>query len=168
MGSLRKEIPFVQESFGEYAYRMPNTATERTTLSQALRPNIFPVLRYRDAQAALDWLKRAFDFQEKAVHRGEDGTIHHAELRLGDGLIMFGQHDDGGWMGGDPPNALASTLSIYAVVADPDAHHDRAKAAGAQIVRDLADQPYGSREYSARDLEGNLWSFGTYDPYTPE
>ena len=69
-------------------------------------------------------------------------------------------------MGGEAPNALASTVSIYAVVADPDAHHDRAKAAGAQIVRQLADQPYGSREYSARDLEGNLWSFGTYDPYS--
>jgi uncharacterized glyoxalase superfamily protein PhnB len=135
-------------------------------LSDVLRPNIFAALRYRDAQAALDWLKQAFGFQEKAVHRGEDGGIQHAELRLGDGLIMFGQYDDGGWMGGEPPNALASTVSIYAVVADPDAHHDRAKAAGAQIVRDLADQPYGSREYSARDLEGNLWSFGTYDPYT--
>ena len=51
------------------------------------------------------------------------------------------------------------------MVPDPDAHYTRAKAAGAQIVRELVDQPYGSREYSARDLEGNLWSFGSYDPY---
>ncbi len=137
-------------------------------MNQALRPNIFPALRYRDAQAALDWLKHAFGFQEQAVHRGEDGTIHHAELRLGDGLIMFGQYDDEGWMGGEPPNALASTLSIYAVIPDPDAHYDHARAAGAQIVRQLADQPYRSREYGARDLEGNLWSFGTYDPYAAE
>jgi uncharacterized glyoxalase superfamily protein PhnB len=78
---------------------------------------------------------------------------------------MLGQSDPSGWMGGEPPNALASTVSIYAVVADPDAHHARAAAAGARIVRELADQPYGSREYSARDREGNLCSFGTYDPY---
>jgi uncharacterized glyoxalase superfamily protein PhnB len=133
-----------------------------------MKPNIFPALRYRDAQAALDWLKQAFAFQEQSVHRGEDGTIQHAELRFGDGLIMFGQYDDAGWMGGEQPNALASTLSIYVVVPDPDGHYIRAKASGAQIVRDLADQPYGSREYSARDLEGNLWSFGTYDPYAAE
>jgi uncharacterized glyoxalase superfamily protein PhnB len=137
-------------------------------LSQALLPNIFPALRYRDGQAALDWLKRAFGFQEKAVHRGEDGTIQHAELLLGDGLIMFGQYSEEGWMGGQPPNPLASTVSIYAAVDDPDAHHHRAKAAGARIVRELVDQPYGSREYSARDLEGNLWSFGTYNPHNVE
>jgi uncharacterized glyoxalase superfamily protein PhnB len=130
-----------------------------------MRPNIFPALRYRDANAALEWLKRAFGFEEKAVYRGDDGAIHHAELRLGDGLIMFGGYDEDGFLGGDPPKPLASTVSIYAVVADPDEHYARAKAAGATIVRELEDQPYGSREFSARDLEGNLWSFGTYDPY---
>jgi uncharacterized glyoxalase superfamily protein PhnB len=56
-------------------------------------------------------------------------------------------------------------VSLYVVVPDPDAHHDRAVAADADIVRELEDQPYGSREYSLRDPEGNLWSFGTYDPY---
>jgi uncharacterized glyoxalase superfamily protein PhnB len=53
---------------------------------------------------------------------------------------------------------------LYVVVDDPDAHHERAKAAGAEIVRELEDQDYGSRDYSARDPEGNLWSFGTYNP----
>ena len=78
---------------------------------------------------------------------------------------MFGNHNDSGWLGGVPPQALASTVSIYAVVSDPDEHYRRARDAGAQIVREIEDTPYGSREYSARDLEGNLWSFGTYDPY---
>jgi uncharacterized glyoxalase superfamily protein PhnB len=64
-----------------------------------------------------------------------------------------------------PPQPLASTISIYAVIDDPDAHHGKARAAGARVVRELEDTPYGSREYSARDLEGNLWSFGTYDRY---
>jgi uncharacterized glyoxalase superfamily protein PhnB len=133
---------------------------ERELMTQ----NIFPALRYRDADAALEWLKRAFGAEEHAVHRGDDGSITHAELRLGDGLVMFGQHSDSGWMGGNPPDALASALSLYLVVRDPDAHHARAVAAGGRVVRELEDTPYGSREYSVRDIEGNLWSFGTYDP----
>lgn len=54
---------------------------------------------------------------------------------------------------------------IYVAVSDPDEHYARAKAAGAAITRELCDQPYGSREYGARDLEGNAWSFGTYNPH---
>jgi uncharacterized glyoxalase superfamily protein PhnB len=134
-------------------------------MTEQAHPNIFPAVRYRDANEALDWLKRAFGFEEKAVHRGEDGSIQHAELRLGAGIVMFGQYSDAGWMGGNAPDPLASTLSIYAVVDDVDAHYERARAAGAQIVRELESMDYGSREYSARDIEGNLWSFGTYDPY---
>lgn len=126
-----------------------------------MRPNIFPALHYRDPEAALEWLKRAFGFEEKAVYRGDDGGIQHAELRLGDGLVMFGgvPADEPRSDGAHPP------VTIYAVVSDPDGHYERARAADAEIVRELADQPYGSREYSARDPEGNLWSFGTYDPY---
>jgi uncharacterized glyoxalase superfamily protein PhnB len=136
-------------------------------MGETIHPNIFPTLRYRDASAAIDWLQRAFGFEERAVYRGEDGTVHHAQMRLGAGLVMLGQHRDGGWLGGTTPDALASTQGIYVVVDDPDAHHDRAAAAGATIVRPLTDEDYGSREYSARDLEDNLWSFGTYDPYRP-
>jgi uncharacterized glyoxalase superfamily protein PhnB len=126
-----------------------------------MRPNIFPALHYRDPNAALEWLKRAFGFEEKAVYRGEDGQIHHAELRLGDGLVMFG-----GMPADAPsPDGAQPAVTIYVVVTDPDRHYERARAAGAEIVRELTDQPYGSREYSARDPEGNQWSFGTYDPY---
>jgi len=78
---------------------------------------------------------------------------------------MLGQFNAAGVMGGHPPDPLASTLSLYLVVADPDAQHDRAKAAGARIVRELTDTEYGSREFTARDLEGNMWSFGTYQPH---
>ena len=137
-------------------------------MTDMAHPNIFPALLYRDASAALEWLGRAFGFEEKAVHRGEDGAIQHAELRLGAGVVMVGEQREAGWMGGRAPDALASPLSLYVVVDDPDAHHDRAAAAGATIVRELADMDYGSREYSARDLEGNLWSFGTYDPCASE
>ncbi len=129
-----------------------------------MRPNIFPALHPRDPEAALEWLKRAFAFEEKAVYRSDDGRIQHAELRLGDGLVMFGgvPTDQPAPEGAQPP------VTIYAVVTDPDGHHARACAAGAEIVRPLADMPYGSREYSARDLDGNLWSFGTYDPHAAD
>jgi uncharacterized glyoxalase superfamily protein PhnB len=130
-----------------------------------LRPNIFPAVRYRDAEAAVDFLKSAFGAREKAVYRGEDGTIQHAELALGAGLVMLGQYSEGGWLGGEAPQPLAGTVSIYIVVEDPDAHFAAARSSGATVVRELEDMSYGSREYSARDPEGNLWSFGTYDPY---
>jgi uncharacterized glyoxalase superfamily protein PhnB len=127
--------------------------------------SIFPTLRYRDADAAVAWLGRAFGFEEQAIHRGEDGTIQHAELRLGSSMIMLGQHRPGGFFGDTPPDPAASGQGIYVVLDDVDAHHDRARAAGADVIQELTDQDYGSREYGARDLEGNLWSFGTYDPF---
>lgn len=65
-----------------------------------------------------------------------------------------------------PTELGAVNQGIYVVVDDADAHYARARAAGAEIVLDIKDQPYGSREYTVRDLEGNLWSFGTYAPRT--
>ena len=62
----------------------------------------------------------------------------------------------------DDPYGKVGTAAVYVAIADPDAHYARAKAAGAEIIRELNDTPYGSREYGARDLEGNAWSFGTY------
>ena len=134
-------------------------------MTDHLRPNIFPAIRYADADAGIDFLKRAFGATEKAVHRGEDGVIQHAELALGAGLVMVGQQREDGKLGGEAPRALASPISLYITVPDPDAHHAIARRAGARVVRELEDMDYGSREYSVRDPEGNLWSFGTYDPY---
>jgi uncharacterized glyoxalase superfamily protein PhnB len=134
-------------------------------MTDPIRPNIFPAVRYADADAGVEFLKAAFGATEKAVHRGDDGVIHHAELALGAGLVMVGQHRQDTKHAGEPPNPLASTIGLYVVVEDPDGHHATARGAGASIVRELQDMDYGSREYSARDLEGNLWSFGTYDPY---
>jgi uncharacterized glyoxalase superfamily protein PhnB len=126
--------------------------------------NIIPALRYLDADAGVEFLKAAFGAEEKEVHRDDDGAIRHAELRLRGDLVMVGQAAEEGWLGGEPARPLASTVSLYVVVDDPDAHHERAVAAGATVVRPLEDMEYGSREYSVRDPEGNLWSFGTYDP----
>jgi uncharacterized glyoxalase superfamily protein PhnB len=120
--------------------------------------NLIPVLRYKDCPAAIEWLVNAFGFERKSVHEGEGGTIDHAELAHGDGIVMLGSD-----RGSDDRFATGPSL-IYAVVEDPDAHHDRAKAAGAEIWMELTDQDYGSREYAAKDPEGNVWSFGTYRP----
>jgi len=114
-------------------------------------PNIYPFTRFADADAALEWLALAFGFEQRDVYRSDDGTIQHAEISLGPGIVMFGQ--------GDP-----ASQGIYVAVEDADAHYERAKAAGAEIVREIEDTDYGSREYTARDLEGHVWSFGTYRP----
>jgi len=127
--------------------------------------NIFPALRYRDADTALAWLAEAFGAEQRDVYRDRDGRISHAELKLGEGLIMFGAYDEDGFLGGGPPDPRAGTISLYIAVRDPDALHARATQAGAEVVRELTDTGYGSREFSLRDPEGNLWSFGTYNPH---
>jgi uncharacterized glyoxalase superfamily protein PhnB len=93
-----------------------------------------------------------------AVHRDDKGTIAHATMAWEDDLFMFS-----GSKGAGDPFDLGPSV-IYVAVDDPDAHHDRAVAAGAELVMELTDQDYGSREYAARDLEGNVWCFGTYRP----
>jgi uncharacterized glyoxalase superfamily protein PhnB len=122
--------------------------------------SIFPVLKYAHAHSAIDFLERAFGFERHAVYDGENGGVAHAELRFGDEYVMLGSTGEGD----ERFNQGAGHASVYVVVDDPDAHHARAKEAGATIERELSDQDYGSREYTARDPEGNLWSFGTYRP----
>lgn len=122
---------------------------------------VYPALRYHDARAAIEWLDTAFGFSAKDVHDGPDGTVAHAELLAGDGLVMLGSEP----ATPDPQfGEHAGREWTYVSVADPDALHARAVAAGAEIARPLEDTDYGSREFSARDPEGNLWSFGTYAP----
>jgi uncharacterized glyoxalase superfamily protein PhnB len=126
-------------------------------------PNIFPFFRYDDPDGALEWLARAFGFEEKAVARGRDDAIVHAEMRFGPGVIAFGPSKDDP-LGMGTPRALGGVnQGTYVYVQDLEAHYRRAVEAGAEIVRPFEETDYGSKEYTARDLEGNLWSFGTYD-----
>jgi uncharacterized glyoxalase superfamily protein PhnB len=115
---------------------------------------ISPIVPYRDLEAAIDFLCEAFGFERHELHRGENGTLQHVELRFGDDVIMPTDNASG-----EPGHA-----ALYVVVPDADAHHDRAKAAGADVFMELRDTDYGSRDYAARDLEGNAWYFGTYRP----
>lgn len=121
--------------------------------------SVFPAFKYDDAPAAIDFLKQAFGFEPGLVVPGPDGTIAHAELGLGGGGVMLGSRQ--------PKPAepwFEAPFGVYVVIEDIEAHYERAKAAGARIVRPLADTEYGSREYSALDHEGRVWSFGTYRP----
>ena len=130
-----------------------------TAIAQQGIPNIFPAFRYQNAPAAIIWLEKAFGFKRQMEVPGPDGTIAHAQLALGPGVIMLGSAHD------DPNNAWAAErIGVYVYVENLDEHFARAKGAGAQIVRELKDTPYGSREYSVKDPEGFLWSFGTYRP----
>jgi len=116
-------------------------------------PSVFPGLRYRDEQAAMAWLERAFGFARHAVFTDDDGDVVHAEMRLGPGIVMIGAAPES-----------EEGFNVYVHVEDVDAHHARAVSAGAEITRPLADTGYGSREYGARDLDGHYWYFGTYLP----
>jgi uncharacterized glyoxalase superfamily protein PhnB len=124
---------------------------------------VYPILGYRDLEAAIDWLIRVFSFEPLAVYKNEQGDFVHIELRLGDGVIMptrFNKDGDSD----NPWSRPIATQGIYVGLDGLDSHYERAVAEGAEVFRPLADTAYGSREYSARDLEGNLWSFGTYRP----
>ncbi len=131
------------------------------------KANIIPALRYRDAAKAIDWLGTAFGFEKHLVVPGEKGAIAHAQLTLGNGMIMLGSVAPGeyGRLLKQPDEVRAVTQSPYVVVPDADTHYARAKAAGAEIVIDIKDEDYGGRGYTCRDLEGHVWNFGTYDPW---
>ncbi|CAM01322.1 putative glyoxalase superfamily protein PhnB [Saccharopolyspora erythraea NRRL 2338] len=126
-------------------------------------PNILPALRYADAAKAWQWLHEAFGFEQRFSVPGPDGTIAHAEMGLGAGTIMFGSASRGAGALIDPDPRKAE-WTVYVWVPDIDAHYERARRAGAEITTELAGTDYGSREYGARDFEGNHWAFGTYLP----
>jgi uncharacterized glyoxalase superfamily protein PhnB len=137
--------------------------------AKATTSTLIPCLRYRDAPEAIDWLCRAFGFEKHLVVPGAGDTIAHAELRFGNGMIMLGSAGKHGGSFDRHQKTVAEvggvgTQSSYVIVDDVDAHLEMARAAGAEIAIDIEDADHG-RGYSCLDLEGNLWSFGSYDPW---
>jgi len=130
-------------------------------------PRIYPTFRYNDASAMIAWFEKAFGFEVRAKYM--DGEyVAHAELAFGSAMIMLGSvRDDayGARVGGP---GQAGGKSTYIAVEDPDAHYERARAAGARIIEEPVDRAYGSREYSCADPEGNIWGFGSYWPKADE
>jgi uncharacterized glyoxalase superfamily protein PhnB len=125
--------------------------------------NCIAFLTYDDAEAAVDWLERAFGFERSSVHEA-NGKLAHAELRFGDGMIMLGPAGKNDFGLKTPRELGAVSQGVYLIVDDIAEQYDRARTSGAEILRELADTDYGSREFMAGDPEGNIWSFGTYRP----
>lgn len=128
-------------------------------------PTFFATLRYRDARKAIQWLSDVFGLERGNIHPVEGVTVDHAEMFIGSGGVMFGSMKDSDYP--LQPGESSKSVGIYVAVDDADAHYERARAAGAEITLPIYDTEYGSREYTARDLEGHLWSFGTYRPAPP-
>lgn len=137
------------------------------TKTRVATPALMPVLSFRDGLRTIEWLCAAFGFEQAMVVAGEDGFVHHCELALGRQLVM------GGSAGGDSTEwkriAHPPGRAMFYVALDEDlhAHCERARAAGAEIVIAIEQKEYGGADYSARDPEGNLWTFGTYVPELP-
>ena len=135
--------------------------------------SLIPSLRYRDAHAAIEWLVRVFGFEKHAVYPGPDNTVAHAQLTFGGtGMVMLGSVDKDSQYSKllvQPDEiGLRETGGLYLVVPDADAVYAKAQAAGARMELDLRDMEYGGRAFTCRDLEGRLWSIGTYDPWQSE
>jgi uncharacterized glyoxalase superfamily protein PhnB len=123
------------------------------------RPTMASGVSYRDPVAALKWLETAFGFEITMVVENPDGSIGHSEMRFGDGLIYVGRewderHRSPANLGGVNTQSLHFQLDK-----ELDPHCERARAAGAVILREPADQFYGDRTYMAMDPEGHVWSF---------
>lgn len=134
------------------------------------RSTVMPCLRYRDAPKAIEWLCSVFGFEQHLVVSNDDGSIAHAQLRFGNGIVMLGSvpkvENAFGRLSTQPDQVGGLvTQSLYLVVSDADAVYRRAKAAGARIELEIKDEDYGGRGFSCRDLEGHLWNVGTYDPW---
>ncbi|HTY49519.1 MAG TPA: VOC family protein [Steroidobacteraceae bacterium] len=129
-------------------------------------PRISASASYQDPARAIDWLCEAFGFEVRLKVQADDGGIVHSELAFGDALVMVaGERDEAG-IAARSPKSLggANTRGLFVYVDDIEAHHARATAAGAVIVRPLATSDYGAdywsdRGYGAADPEGHLWYF---------
>jgi uncharacterized glyoxalase superfamily protein PhnB len=137
------------------------------------RSSIIPALRYRDCVAAIDWLCRAFGFEKQAVYANPDGSIAHAQLIFGGGMLMLGSVHKGDAVGElqtrtvQPDEiGMRETQSPYVFVSDCDAVYTSAKAAGAEMVMDLKEMDYGGKAFTCLDPEGHLWHIGSYDPWS--
>ncbi|RFP08852.1 MULTISPECIES: VOC family protein [unclassified Duganella] len=138
-----------------------------SSIPKQTRSNVIPCMRYRDAPAAIDWLCTTFGFEATLVVPNEDGSIAHAQLSFGNGMIMLGSVFDtefGRLMKQPSEIGQFNTQSSYLVVNDADKVYDNVKQAGGEILLEIKDEEYGGRGFTCRDPEGHIWSIGTYDP----
>ena len=126
-----------------------------TTLGQ-----VVPVLTYQNIPAAHDFLVNAFGFLPGGVEQSPEGEAIHGEVRAGSAPIWLHRVTAEHRME-SPVAGRVAGAGLFVYVDDVDAHYQHAKAAGAEVEGAPVDQPYGQREYGARDLEGHRWWFAT-------
>lgn len=118
-------------------------------------PTIVPYLSYKDGAAAIDFLGAAFGFVVNIRADADDGSVEHAELVYGDGVVLMGTAD-----------LPTGSPGIYVVVEDVDAHYANAMEKGAFLIYPPEDTAWGTRRYRCKDPEGHEWTFGSYRPST--
>src|SRR6476661_1801928 len=121
----------------------------------AMTQTVFPCITFRDADASIAWMESALGAEVVARYTNDSGLVNHAEIRIGESLVMAG--DERAGSKATPPGV--SVVSV--VMADADAAYRRAKDAGADVSEPV-DQDYGSRDIWLTDPDGNRWSLGTY------
>ncbi|QDT64109.1 VOC family protein [Calycomorphotria hydatis] len=131
---------------------------------------IIPALLYRDTAKAVEWLCETIGFEKHQVFAGDDGKIMHAELKLGNGMVMLGSVRDEETEYSKlikQPDEIGGfeTQSVYIVVPDADVVYEKVKTSDGEIVIDIKDEDYGGRDFTCRDVEGHVWTIGTYDPW---
>jgi uncharacterized glyoxalase superfamily protein PhnB len=126
-----------------------------------------PCILYENAPVAIEWLNQAFGFEPKLIIPGDGGNVEHAELVLGDIMVMLGSPNDRPFgRNMIPPNKAGNkvTQGPYLFVADPDTIYKRAVSAGAEILVPIHDESFGGRHFACRDLEGHIWSLAATIP----
>ncbi len=137
------------------------TMTDETTANDVTGPaSVIPILVYADIQAGHDYLVETFGFTSGGIHRLDDGTVVHAEVRMGGAAVWLHRVTEEHQMVSPRESAMAHG-GLEVIVPDVDAHYERSMAAGARIDGPPADQAYGLREYGARDLENHRWWFSS-------
>jgi len=132
-----------------------------------MKNTIIPSIKYRNSKAALEWLCKSFGFKKHLVVEGENDRIEHAQLNIGEAMIMVGSSDSGSYgKHFKTPDELdgINTQAPYLVISDVDDHYKNAVANNAEIILPLKEEEYDGKSYTCRDLEGNIWIFGSYDP----
>lgn len=126
-------------------------------------PKIIPSLRYEDPKTAMEWLCQAFGFELHFVHERPETGVLHAELRMGDDLVMIGPAEDGDANGIKSPLSLpGQSQSLFVAIEDVDGHFETARRAEAVIIKPPHDDKSGARCYTCMDLEGHTWTFANY------
>ncbi len=129
--------------------------------TQTSTPTLYPGLQYRDADAAMKWLEDVLGCERREDHRDGDGNVVHAELVFRGAIVMLSSAG----VGREPFRSLpAGGRLVYCAIDDIDSLYERVREAGAEVVVEITDTDYGSRDFTIRDPEGNLWAFGTYRP----